>query len=82
MITPELLDFIEAELAAGQSREELFRLLKEGGGWTNVDVEEALAALEKRKRPVSIADMKATSATTARPALNPTPKPVPNFSHL
>jgi hypothetical protein len=77
MITPELLDFIEAELAAGQSREELFRLLKEGGGWTNVDVEEALAALEKRKRPVSIADMKATSATTARPALNPTPKPVP-----
>lgn len=83
MITPELLDFIEAELKAGQTKEGLFHVLREGGGWTEEDIREAIEALEKRKRPVSIAEMLAQNArpaashTSASPVIAVAPTALP-----
>jgi len=80
MITPELLDFIEAELKAGQQTDALFRLLRDGGGWSMADIEEALASLEKRKNPVSVAEMRAHKESalshSISPIVSPTPTPV------
>lgn len=44
MVTPELLDFIRAQIEAGMTREELAQLLLSQGGWDQADVEEAYSA--------------------------------------
>ncbi len=43
MVTPELLDFLRAQLATGMTPTEVERLLVEEGGWDKTDVEEGLA---------------------------------------
>jgi hypothetical protein len=79
MITPELLDFIEAELKAGQTHDGLFKLLHEGGGWTDEDMKEAFDTLEKRKNqhPISVAEMRAKSVPANTPMLHIPVSPPP-----
>lgn len=45
MVTPELLDFLRAQLATGMSPEQVERLLMQEGGWDKTDVEEGLLAI-------------------------------------
>lgn len=45
MVTPELLDFLRAQVASGGDMEHLRKLLRSDGGWDDVDVDEAFRAL-------------------------------------
>ncbi len=45
MVTPELLDFLHAQLSAGVSVDDAMRMLVEEGGWESADVEEGLREL-------------------------------------
>ncbi len=58
MVTPELLDFLRAQLATGMSQAEVERLLVEEGGWDKSDVEEGLAQIGLP--PVTVAPTAAT----------------------
>jgi hypothetical protein len=52
MVTPELLDFIRAGQVSGMTRESIFQMLLNEGGWSKEDVEEAfLTILPVEKAP-------------------------------
>lgn len=58
MVTPELLDFIRAQISGGMAVAELERLLIEQGGWSKSDVSEALVktgVTEKAPAPLPVA---------------------------
>jgi hypothetical protein len=53
MITPELLDFLRAQLTRGMEREALERILTTKGGWSKDDINEGFLALEKPLEPIA-----------------------------
>lgn len=87
MVTPELLDFIRAQISGGMSVIELERLLVEQGGWNKVDVEEAFiktGILQKPPVPlpkpiaqVVISKTESTPEPQPQSQPKPTPEPTP-----
>ena len=66
MVTPELLDFLRAQLATGVSSAELERMLVNEGGWEKADVEEGLAKIGVTTTPVSAPSVPVAPLVTAR----------------
>jgi hypothetical protein len=52
MITPELLGYVQAELAKGRTKDAIRTDLIHGGGWTDADIEEAFTKITPSSQPV------------------------------
>ena len=71
MVTPELLDFLRAQLSTGMSPEQVERLLVQEGGWDKADVEEGLLAIG---HPSQLAKEPAVLPPSIPPAVTPVPE--------
>lgn len=73
MVTPELLEYIRAEIAKGKIREEIRRTLISGGGWSEVDLSEAFRIVI----PMQNVILPEEKPTEPAPLSFSNPKPIP-----
>lgn len=90
MITPELTEYVQAELAKGKTRDELRKVLLAGGGWSEMDIDQAfrtVAPISSINSDTSALNLNTNSLNNSNlntpkvfvPTLAPTPIISPNI---
>ena len=79
MVTPEMIGYIKSQQRAAVTEEEIRQKLKQNGGWTDADLDEAFSMIRlEAKAPPAPALVETPAATSA--AAQPAPAPAVKVS--